>query len=231
MFSPRHSTSAFFRELEQLDCDTLVRLLASETSLSPRGRLRTKDQLEALDRAESPSIQALQMRKPDEQTLQWMFMHRKHLLSISEEVAFRELPTCCAGETVIGRADLLAFDQLQKQPIIVELKPKTASDSLSGVVLQALSHWAFDVRHLADFNSLLLEFGYVAGKLPRVVIAAPEGYYNSAQKRIRLPRGKEFEIAMNWIETLRQREVVTIDLYTTEDEWLSKGPNFEMGKI
>jgi hypothetical protein len=227
----KDSASAFFRDLEQLDCDTLVRLLGLETALSPRGSLRTKVQLEALNRAQRPSIQDLQMREPDEQTLQWMFMHRKHLLSISEEVAFRELPTCCEGESVEGRADLLAFDQLRKQPIIVELKRKTASDPLSGVVLEALSHWAFNVRHLADFKSLLFEFGCVAEELPRVVIAAPEGYYRSNRKRTRPPRGKEFYIAKNWIECLRQREVVTIDLYTTEDDWLSEGPDFVMGKI
>lgn len=223
--------AVFFRDLPTLDCDALMGALASETSLPSTGRLRTKVELEELSRSLVPPIQDLAMRGPNEQTLQWMFMHRKRLLSLTECVLARELPTCCAGESVEGRADLLAFDQLLAQPIIVELKCEKASDPLSGVVLEVLSHWAFNVRHLADFNAQLSGFGYLPSKPPRLAIAAPEGYYVETRRRTARRQCNEYDIAMTWIDALLRNNIVTVDLYAIEDDWLSAGPDFQMWKI
>ena len=88
---------SYFRDLPTLDCDALMGALALETSLPPTGRLRTKVELEELSRSLVPAIRDLAMRGPSEQTLQWMFMHRNRLLSLTECVLARELPTCCAG--------------------------------------------------------------------------------------------------------------------------------------
>lgn len=214
-----------------LDCEALKGVLALETSLAPTGHLRTKVELEELTRSVMPPILELKMRGPNEQTFQWMFMHRKHLLSSTECVLARELPTCCAGESVEGRADLLAFDQVLARPIIVELKCGTASDPLAGVVLEILSHWVFNVRHLADLTAQVNAFGYLSSGSPRLAIVAPEGYYIETRRRTSRRRCNEYDIAMSWINELRRNEIAMIDLYAVENDWLGAGPDFRMWKI
>jgi hypothetical protein len=175
-------------------------------------------------------MQVLQGRKPVEQTLQWLFLHRNHLLSANESILWRELPTCCAGEAVEGRADLLAFDQTLAQPILVELKDGDADDPLSGAVLELLYHWAFHLQHVQHFHALLAEFGYVPACPCRLALVAPESYYATAEARSPR-RNNEYKWAMGWIGGLSRANLVSIDLYAIEPGWLAAGAGFRIGKL
>ncbi len=175
-------------------------------------------------------MEVLQAGKPVEQSLQWLFLHRNHLVSASESILWRELPTCCAGETVEGRADLLAFDQTLAQPILVELKDGDADDPLSGAVLELLYHWAFHLQHVQYFHALLAEFGCVPVCPCRLVLVAPESYYAIANARSPR-RNNEYERAMGWIDDLSRKNLVTIDLYAIEPDWLAAGAGFRIRKL
>jgi hypothetical protein len=227
----KKDSSKFFNDLHLLDCSSLIAILQQDIALQPRGRLRTAAELESLSRTGLPSLDVCKAKGPDEQTLQWMFMHRRYFELAHERIVWRELPTCCAEETPEGWCDLLAFDEAQARPLLVELKRGSATDPLTGVLLEALWHWVFGVRHNADLNTQLRGFGHTPNNPPRLAVAAPDEYYRQAQQRTREPRGSEYQVAIAWLACLRQNKIVDIDLYAIEDAWLSTGPAFNMRKI
>jgi hypothetical protein len=212
----------------------LLHLALRENALKGEGRLRTRQELEELDRELCPSLEDLRLRKPNEQTLQWVFLHRGYISSLNERVLCRELPSCCWGEKVAGkgRADLLAFDGELSQPMLVELKRADNDEPLCAVVLEILFHWCFHGQFHQSFELLLREFECGATRPMRLVIAAPVGYFREARRRSqdRTDRlGGEFPRALAWITALR--ELVQIDLYAIEDQWLEKGPMFPMSRL
>ena len=228
----REEPRRFLEELPTLDCGALLETLNAEIGIAARGPLRTKKELYALCRTPVPSVLELQKKTPNEQTLQWMFMHRGCFASETEIVVYRELPICCAGETLggHGRADLLVFDQSQGRAVLVELKCATARDPLSGVVLEVLLHWIFNIQHREQFHQQLSDLGYVSKNPLGMAICAPRAYFESSATRNRKPRGDEFNSAQGWIKCLRERKNILIDLYEVKDDWLKVGPKFQMYK-
>jgi hypothetical protein len=187
-----------------------------------------KDDLLKLQREGLPDLLTLgTIRRPLEQPLQWMFMHRGFFAEAHEHVLWRELPTSCKGQVRKGASDLLVFDTKAKQAVIVELKCETAKDPLTASILEALWHWAFNVQHLSDFNSLLLEFGHASAYPPRVAFAAPEGYYRATAQQRRKPRQTEYDTALEWVACLRRLGVVDIRLYQIQDNWVSFGTSVQ----
>lgn len=224
----------FLSEIASLDCAALIAQLQRECLIPPAGRMRTRTELDACGRKAAPTVQTLQADACDEQTLQWMFLHRGYLLAPIERVLRRELPTCCAGQMPIGWADLLAFDTECMQPILVELKRAEANDPLSAVVLELLSHWVFQVRHIGCFNALIGDYGYAARLPMRLVIGAPEAYFREARavsQRRRAGLRGEYEIALSWIKGLRSAGAAALDLYAIEEQWQASGPAFRMRRL
>lgn len=60
----------FLREARGLGGKLLPCLARREAALNDVGRLRTRPELEALEREPCPSLEDLRLRKPNEQTLQ-----------------------------------------------------------------------------------------------------------------------------------------------------------------
>lgn len=224
------SRGEFLKDVQSLTSHSLIALLREEISSGARGRLRTKPELEALSRTACPNIEALKAAPPREQTLQWLFVHRGHLSSSSERILCRELPTCCVGEPAEGRADLLGFDDAHGEPILVELKDGSASDPLSGAILELLYHWAFHMRHKDDFRALLADFGCEPTVPCRLVLIAPHAFYDEAERRSSKRYG-EFERAIAWITELAARNVVIIDLYALDSGWQREGIHFRLRKV
>jgi hypothetical protein len=222
--------TAFFRALRHLESETVRKMLADQTALPPRGRLRTVEELSALPRTSWPSVNDLRARgRSDEYALQCMFAHRGFFAAPSQKFLWREFPTCCADEMPEGWADLLIFDTNLFRPSLVELKDADANDPLTGVVLETLSHWAFHVQHLTEFLEVLHLFDVQpVHAVPGIAIAAPEHYFTEAKRRNREPRGQEFGRALQWIADLHQHNVVSIEMYDIEDSWLQAVPNFNM---
>jgi hypothetical protein len=96
--------------------------------------------------SQDPLLEELRTGIPDEQTLQWFFIHRGYVQFEHEKVIERELPVSPAGLPREDWIDILAFDSTLNRPILVELKQGAANDSLTGVLLEVLAHWAFHVR-------------------------------------------------------------------------------------
>jgi hypothetical protein len=224
----------FLRQIRGLDGPFLLRLALRENVLKGEGRLRTRHELEELGREPCPPLEDLRLRKPNEQTLQWFFLHRGYIASSNERVLCRELPSCRCGETVAGkgRADLLAFDRELSQPMLVELKRADNDEPLCAVVLEILFHWCFHGQFHESFELLLREFECGPARPTRLVIAAPVGYFREARRRSQDRIDGlcgEFRRALAWITALR--ELVQIDLYAIEDQWLAKGPKFLMSRL
>lgn len=221
----------FFKDLQTLDCPTLATLIRRDCALAPRGRLRTAVELELLNRTPKPSLDNLRKRTGSEQTLQWMFIHREYFYQKAGQILWRELPTCCAGEPADGRCDLLVFDKEKVRPVLVELKQGSAGDPLTGVLLEALWHWAFTIRHLDSFDAQIRGFGFAATDPPGIAVAAPDQYFRRTSVRTRSPRNDEFKSALAWISYLKQNKIVDIDLYSVSDDWQRVGPSFAMQRI
>lgn len=224
------SRGEFLKDVQSFTGDSLMALLRQEISSGARGRLRTRPELEALSRAECPNIESLKGVPPLEQTLQWVFIQRKYLFSTNESILWRELPTCCAGERVEGRADLLAFDHALGQPILVELKDGRADDPLTGAVLELLYHWTFHMQHIDEFETLLAEFSCESVLPCRLVLIAPQSFYDEARRRSRQRHG-EFERAIGWIDGLAANKVVSIDLYALDSDWQQQSIDIRMVKV
>lgn len=224
----------FLRQVRGLDSTLLLHLALRESALMGEGRLRTRQELEDLGRERCPPLEDLKLRKPNEQTLQWFFLHRGYISSLNELVLWRELPSCCWGETVTGkgRADLLAFDRELSQPMLVELKRADNNEPLCAVVLEILFHWCFHSQLHQSFELMLREFKCGPVRPMRLVIAAPVGYFTEAQRRSQDRTdglGGEYARALGWITALR--ELVQIDLYAIENQWQAKGPMFLMSRL
>lgn len=225
------SRGEFLKDVQSLTCDSLIALLNQERSCGDKSRrLRSKDELESLSRSVCPDIESHKAKPFKEQTLQWLFVHRKYLSGPYESILFRELPTCYAGERVKGRADLLGFDHARGQPLLIELKDGEADDPLSGAILELLYHWAFHTSHIEQFHALLAEFGCEAKIQSRLLLIAPQPFYDKAKRRSRERHG-EFERAIAWIDGLASSNLVTIERYSLDPDWQQQGVDFRMVKV
>lgn len=224
------SRGSFLKDIQTLTCDSLITLLKEEIATEVTGRSRTKAELDDLNRVAPPNLEALRLQPPREQTLQWLFIHRRYLYSANEMILYRELPTCYANEAAEGRADLLAFDNKLGQPILVELKSGTALDPLSSAVVELLYHWAFHTRHINDLNNLIAEFGCTPTGPCRLVLIAPQPYFDNAKRRSHR-RHQEFERAIRWIEGLAVSQLVSIELWALDPNWQRQGVHMRMQKV
>lgn len=222
----------FYSALPWLDGARLIEIVQADINSVPRGRLRTRQELEPRARCSAPALGALASATAREQTLQWMFIHRGYFAEPCEGILLRELPTCCAGEMRQGSADLLAYDQQAQQPILIELKRAAAGDPLTRCVLEVLWRWTFAVQHLSAFEEQLAEFGCTPVlPVPRLAIAAPETFFREGQARSKRRNLDDYAVAQAWIDGLDRAGLARIDLYAIEDGWQAVGPNFLMRKV
>ncbi len=181
-------------------------------------------------RRNRPSLQELLTATPNEQTLQWLFLYRGYLQFEHERVIERELPVSPEGVEREGWVDVLAFDGTVNQPILVELKQCRANDSLTGVLLEVLAHWAFHMRYLKEFQAQLLGGGVVGSgdmTAPSVVIAAPETYFRETLRRsTHSRRHNEIRKAASMIKCMREEWDLKIRLLAIADDWQSEGIRF-----
>ena len=149
----RTARRRFFEDLSAITPDDLVALVQAELKHDGVEALRTLEDIEKYRRVNLPSLAELKQRAPNEQTLQYFFMHRGRFRLPSEVVIAREYPSSDRRESRIAVVDLLAFDQDSRNPLIIELKRAQADDPLLGVILESLHHWVFltrNARLLAD---------------------------------------------------------------------------------
>ena len=129
-----------------------------------------------------------------------------------------------------GSVDLLAFDLDRRQPMLVELKPARASDSLTGVLLEVLSHWAFHMRYLPQFQQQVAQAEVVRSPVmqaPTVAIAAPESYFVETLRRSGDPgRHNEIRVAAQLIRCMLEIWGVQVRLLAIEDGWQQVGLDF-----
>lgn len=125
----------------------------------------------------------------------------------------------------------MLFDTDGRVPVLVELKKADANDALTRVVLEALRHWIFAMRHRQSFDRQMWSFGYAAAGAPRVAIAAPSTYFRLTREKTRPPRGREFELALEWMAHLRRSRVVDIGVYEIADDWQAAGPAFRVRQV
>jgi hypothetical protein len=221
---------AFLKALSALSPTLLAQMARGESALPPTSRTRKREELDALARTSLPSLAMLRASEPNEQTLQWLFLHRGYLAIPKQTVLLRELPNCHFDQPVAGRADLFAFDRQLQQPILIELKRAKALDPLTAAVLEILFHWVFHTRYRDDLEELIGSYGFACSTPPQLVIAAPHLYFNEAKRRSSRRHG-EYERALIWIEELCQRQIVEIDLLAIDNDWLQIGPGFPISQL
>jgi hypothetical protein len=86
------------------------------------------------------------------------------------------------------------------------------------------------MRHINEFRTLLAEFGCEPSAPCRLVLIAPHGFYEEAERRSSKRRG-EFERAIAWISGLAASKVVSTDLYGLDSGWQQQGIHFRMRKV
>lgn len=226
----RGSRSKFFALLDSCTPERFTRVVQADLARSAPGGLRTLASIREYSRRNSPSTEDLRTAVPDEQALQWLFLHRGYLQYKHERVIERELPVSQAGIAREGWVDVLAFDTTVHQPILVELKQRSANDSLTGVLLEVLAHWAFHIRYLAEFRRQLIEGEILAAEdmaEPAVVIAAPESYFGETLRRSRHPRRhNDVRTASALIKCMRDHWNLQVRLLAISDDWQVVGAGF-----
>lgn len=74
----RKRRGQFFAEIDGLTSDGLVSLVRHELKQAAVNSLRTLEDIANYERAALPSLAELKRKKPNEQTLQYFFMHRRY---------------------------------------------------------------------------------------------------------------------------------------------------------
>jgi hypothetical protein len=226
----RGTRSQFFALLDSFTSETFTKVVKADLDRPAPGRLRTLTSIREYSRRNRPSLKELRTAVPDEQTLQWLFLSRGYVQFDHERVIERELPVSPAGIPREGWIDVLAFDHSAKQPILVELKQGGANDSLTGVILEVLAHWAFHMRYLAEFRTQLMEGGVLGAEemvRPSVVVAAPESYFRETLRRSGdSRRHNEGRTATAIIRCMKGRWGLKIRLLAISDDWQEVGTDF-----
>ncbi|HKD05521.1 MAG TPA: hypothetical protein VKB79_06425 [Bryobacteraceae bacterium] len=208
----------------------LVTLLQNELNQAPIKSLRTLEEIKNYKRESLPRLADLKQRKPDEQHLQYLFMHRGYFRQPFESVLTREYPSCDRRNERSAVIDLLGFDNKRKEPLIVELKRAEASDPLFGVVLEALHHWAFFSRNSRLLAAVLRRGGYDCPDTCSVqlAIAAPTEYYVVTQRRSATSpaRNREYSRTIDALTYLAARTGLNVPLVAIDDNWRDTGTDF-----
>jgi hypothetical protein len=224
----RSSRSQFFELLDLCSPEMFTKVVKADLERPASGRLRTLASIREYSRRNSPSYEELSTAKPDEQTLQWLFLYRGYLQFEHEQVIERELPVSPAGLLREGWIDVLAFDSIVKQPILVELKQARANDSLTGVLLEVLAHWAFHMRYMAEFRRQLKDGGVVGAEeasMPSVLIAAPKHYFRETLRR-NSRRHNETRTAALLMKCMKDGWDLNVRLLAISDDWQEVGAGF-----
>jgi hypothetical protein len=226
----RGSRSQFFALLDSCTSEKLMSVVETDLCRPVTGSLRTLASIREYSRRDPPSLEELRTTVPNEQTLQWLFLYRGYLQFEHERVIERELPVSPADVAREGSVDVLAFDGIANQPILVELKQVRANDSLTGALLEVLAHWAFHMRYLAEFREQLMK-GSVSGanvmKKPSVVIAAPKKFFLETVRRSGdSRRHHEVRTAAAIVKCLKDTMGLKIRLLAISDDWQQVGPAF-----
>jgi hypothetical protein len=226
----RRSRSGFFALLDGCTAERFAEIVQEDLRQPALGDLRSLTSIRQNSRRNTPTIDELRRRAPDEQTLQWLFLLRGYLRFRHEAIIERELPVSPAKVDREGWVDLLAFDLDRRQPILVELKRAKASDSLTGVLLEVLSHWAFHMRYLRQFQQQVAQADVVGSPVmlaPTVVIAAPESYFVETLRRSGDPRRhNEIRVAAQLMRCMLEMWGVGVRLLAIEDGWQQVGLEF-----
>jgi hypothetical protein len=226
----RRSRSSFFALIDGCTTERFAKIVAADLQRPAPGELRSLASIRQYFRRNTPTLDELRGPAPDEQTLQWFFMLRGYLHFKHEAIIERELPVSSSKDDREGSVDLLAFDLDRRQPMLVELKPARASDSLTGVLLEVLSHWAFHMRYLPQFQQQVAQAEVVRSPVmqaPTVAIAAPESYFVETLRRSGDPgRHNEIRVAAQLIRCMLEIWGVQVRLLAIEDGWQQVGLDF-----
>jgi hypothetical protein len=219
----RRRLSDFFVLLESCTPARFAKIVAADLQRPALGELRSLASIRQYSRRDTPTLDELLQRRPDEQTLQWLFLLRGYLQFTHEPIIERELPVSPAQVEREGWVDLLAFDVDRRQPILVELKRADANDSLTGVLLEVLSHWAFHIRYQHQFRQQIAEAEVVRSAemlAPSVAIAAPHSYFAETLRRSNDPRRhNEIHVAARLIRCMLETWGLQVRLLAIEDAW------------
>ena len=223
-------SSDFYTMLDRCTPDRFAAIVAQELQRPAPGELRSLSSIRQYSRRRIPTLEELQNREPNEQTLQWMFLLRGYLQFKHEAIIERELPISPAGVDREGGLDLLTFDLSRGQPILVELKRAKATDSLTGVLLEVLSHWAFHVRYFHQFRQQLAQSEVVNSlnsMMPTVAIVAPESYFIETVRRSSdRRRHHEVQVAAKLINCMRVLYDLQVRFLAIQDDWQQIGLDF-----
>jgi hypothetical protein len=226
----RGSRSQFFELLESCTSEKFAKIIHEDLARPASGGLRSMEAIRNYSRNQPPSLEALRTAAPNVQTLQWFFIYRGYLQFERERVIERELPVSPAGVPREGWVDILAFDERASRPVLVELKQARATDSLTGVLLEVLGHWAFYMRHWEEFRRQLAHDGVFRTDrmlTPSIVIAAPGAYFHESLRRSSdSRRHKEIEVAAALIKCLGDNCGLTLRLLAIDDDWQEVGIGF-----
>ena len=221
----------FFQALPRLSNDLFINLI--QTAIEPvEGELRPLSEfIGQKGRKELPSrdeiLGALGSRgQLWEKQLQYLLWHRGCLLTHQRIIAF-EVP-CSLRE--FGRrivADFLVIDDKRQVPIIVEVKRGTATDSLTGVLLELLVQWCFHKSAMSPFRRQLQNFGEAipdSVTQPEALIVAPARFYQETLRRSKDKRRHgEVDHAFRLLGVLEAVFGLSVSFIEVNDDWASQG--------
>jgi hypothetical protein len=226
------NSSDFYALLEQCMPERFAAIVTADLQRPAPGELRSLESIRRYSRRNPPTFEELQKREPNEQTLQWMFLLRGYLQFRHEVIIERELPVSPGGVDREGWVDLLVFDADRRQPVLVELKRAKANDSLTGVLLEVLSHWAFHMRYLHQFRQQVAQSEVVQSLdmvTPTVAIAAPESYFVETLRRSSSARRhNEIQVAARLINCMQEAWGLRVRLLAIEEDWQQVGLEFSL---
>lgn len=183
--------SAFFESLPQLSDDRFIDLIKNAATDSCQGNLRPLTELREEGRRKVPPLNQLleELRNPEnrrERQLQYLLWHRGHLLNPRQRMIAREVPCSLRKVKRPTVTDFLIIDDLRRVPLVVEVKCGSASDSLTGVLLELLVQWCFYKSAMSAFRQQLQDDGEQIDDSmaqPEAAIVAPIRFYREALRR------------------------------------------------
>lgn len=227
----RNGTSAeFFQSLPALRDDLFMRMVRA--ALEPvEGELRPIAQIRREGRKDLPSLDRLltllnSPKERSEKRLQQLLWHRGSFLANQKIVAF-EVPCSLEGIARASVADFLVIDDRRHAPIIVEVKGGTASDSLSGVLLQLLVQWCFHKSALNAFRRQIQDYDEsiaIEAIEPEAMIAAPARFYRETLRRSKdSRRNDEANHAFRLLAVLEAGFGLSVKFIEIGDDWFLVG--------
>lgn len=156
------------------------------------GDLRPLARIREEGRTEVPPLNQLleELKRTEsrgERQLQYLLWHRGYLVSPRERIIAREVPCSLGGIRRASVADFLVIDDSRRVPVIVEVKCGTASDSLTGALLELLVQWCFHKSAMSPFRRQLRDDGVQiedAVFQPEAVLVAPASFYQIGRAHV-----------------------------------------------